>query len=443
MPEPSENVDEIQHVAVGTDLPDPFAEEDECSQQLGSAVRELGLLHELTDALHGSRSLQSGLEHVLQCICEGTGWTLGEVWLPTNGNDVLRLAADWIHPGLDSTSWDEASRDLELGPGDGLPGRAFARRETLWIDDLRSDSTLPRAETAGRSGLHAGVAIPIHDDQGAVGVLMFTLDEPRSMDRRFVRLVSTVAAQLASALRRRRAEQRLRERTRELERANRELERFVSTAAHDLQEPLRDVARYVQRIQQRLDGDVDETTAEDMTYVVDGAKRLHELLTEMLRYAEAGDHTNPQQHAADVDAALDEVLDDLSESIEATGAQVTRKALGPIPLGERELRQLLHALVKNAVTYHDGAPNVHVEMRTTEEAVVLTVEDDGPGIDPAYHEQAFELFERLDRKRASGAGVGLALCRRIVERHDGQILLASAPGQGTTVAVRLPAGRPP
>lgn len=399
---------------------------------------ELRLLHELAGEIDAARDLEAALEAVLERICEEAGFTLGEAWLPNDDGTRLDLRAQ-VATGPAPEAWLQASEGLSLEPDEGLPGRACAQGQVVWAKDLREDPTLPRSGTAEDAGLRAGVAIPVATEGTVEAVLRFTVDEPRSEDRRFVQMVSTVARTLAAWIHRRRVEEVLQEQIRELESSHRELERFAHAAAHDLQEPLRDIARYVQLVEDRLDDRLDDEEREYMDYAVDGARRLHELLNDLLRYAEAGDHIEGQVDEADGEAALEDVLAKLAEKIEATGAEITAQPLPTLSLSLRELDTLLEELIDNAITYHDGGtPHVEIEASRVGDVWLLTVDDDGPGIEPAYQEQVFELFERLDRKGPPGAGVGLALCRRIVERHGGRLLLASQPGEGTTVAARLP-----
>lgn len=399
--------------------------------------RELELLHDLAEKISSARNLETALEAVLDRICEGSEFSIGEAWLPTGEGNQLALGAT-VSRTEPPEGWDQASQDLRLEPGDGLPGEAWERDGVVWAKDIGEDGTLPRSTPARQAGLRAGVAIPISGEDGVEAVLMFVVDEPRARDRRFVRMVSTIAHSLASWIHRRRLQDRLRERTRELEATNRELKEFAEAAAHDLQEPLRDVVRYVQRIENRLEDDLGEESHQDMTYAVSGAKRLHDLLNDLLRYSEAGDHP-AREERTDARAALDAVLERLSSEIDAAGAEVTVGELPELPLGRPELETLLEELIDNALTYNDAeTPEIEVSARRTDEAWLITVEDNGVGIPSPYQNTVFDLFERLDRDGPPGAGVGLSLCRRIAERHGGHILLASEPGEGTTVTVRLP-----
>lgn len=399
--------------------------------------QELGLLHTLAEEISSARDLEAALEAVLTRICEASGFTLGEAWLPDEEGAAL-VAQAQICETDPPEGWAQATQTLQLAPGHGLPGEAWQRDEVVWAEDISEDETLPRSRSARDAGLRAGVAIPISGDDQVEAVLMFVVDEPRPRDRRFVRVVSTIAHNLASWVHRRRLQDALRERTRELEDSNRELTRFAYAAAHDLQEPLRDVVRFVQRIEERLGDRLDEDTREDLDYAVDGAKRLHDQLNTLLRYIEAGDSEGvaPCTDAGDV---LDAVLDDLAPKLDAADAQVSYDDLPELPLAWKDLATLLEALVDNAITYNDAdPPRVEVSARRTPGAWLVTVQDNGVGIPSAYQEKVFDLFERLNRDGPPGAGVGLSLCRRIAERYGGHILLASEPGEGTTVTVRLP-----
>ncbi len=237
-------------------------------------------------------------------------------------------------------------------------------------------------------------------------------------------------------------ERRVQERTRELARSNAELEQFAYVASHDLQEPLRAVASYTQllarRYQHRLDGDavrfIDRTVA--------AVSRMQALIRDLLAVARVGTHGEPFE-ATDCESVLRDVLDDLQAAVIEAGATVTHDPL-PVVLADRsQVRQLLQNLIGNAIKFRgDPAPRVHIAAQRDGAAWQFRVQDNGIGIEPEYAERVFVIFQRLHGRRAyPGTGVGLAICKKIVERHGGRIWLESADGQGTRVCFQLPAGR--
>jgi PAS domain S-box-containing protein len=237
-------------------------------------------------------------------------------------------------------------------------------------------------------------------------------------------------------------ERRVDERTRELARSNADLEQFAYVASHDLQEPLRAVASYTQllarRYRDRLDGDalrfIDRTVA--------AVTRMQALIRDLLAYSRVGTRgetfdPTPTEHV------LREVLDDLQAAVADAGATVTHDPLPVVLADALQLRQLFQNLIGNAIKFRgDQPPRVHVSARPEGAHWLFTVRDNGIGIEPEYADRIFVIFQRLHSRSAyPGTGVGLAICKRIVERHGGRIWVESEPGVGTTICLRLPAQR--
>jgi PAS domain S-box-containing protein len=235
-------------------------------------------------------------------------------------------------------------------------------------------------------------------------------------------------------------EQQLRRHARELERSNADLEQFAYAASHDLQEPLRMVSSYLQLLERRYEEDLDATAREFIEYAVDGAKRMKHLINSLLHYSRVGRKEGEFQ-SVDLGDLVDEIVRDLGRRIEETDATVTRDALPSVHGVPDQLRRVVQNLIENALTYHgDAPPVVHVSGTEDDEGVHVTVRDEGPGIPPEAQEKVFRIFKQLDPHGSGhdGSGMGLAITRKIVERHDGRIWVESDPGAGTTVHVSLP-----
>lgn len=231
----------------------------------------------------------------------------------------------------------------------------------------------------------------------------------------------------------------LRRHSRELERSNADLEQFAFAASHDLQEPLRMVASYLQLLERRYGDQLDGEAREFMDYAIDGAQRMKALISGLLAYSRVG-RTKQTLGEVDLDELVDGLVDDLRGRIGALEATVTRDAL-PVAYGSRDqLHRLLKNLLENALTYHgDAPPAVHVTSAAMDNGVHLVVRDRGPGIPPEHHDAIFQIFRQLDPHGAGhrGTGMGLALCRKIAEHHDGTIWVESAPGEGAAFHVTL------
>ena len=237
----------------------------------------------------------------------------------------------------------------------------------------------------------------------------------------------------------RKSEEALKETLDELTRSNKELEQFAYVASHDLQEPLRMVASYLQliarRYRERLDPDADEFIG----FAVDGATRMQKMINDLLALSRVGTRGKPFL-PTDSGEALANALRDLGVAIEESGATVTHDPLPTVDADESQLTLLFQNLIGNAVKFRgDRPPRIHVSARREEDGWVFAVRDNGVGIDPQYFERVFVIFQRLQAGGMSkGTGIGLAICKKIVERHGGRIWVESAPDEGATFCFTLP-----
>lgn len=227
----------------------------------------------------------------------------------------------------------------------------------------------------------------------------------------------------------------------DLRRSNEELERFAYVASHDLQEPLRMVASYTQLLARRYEGQLDERADKYIRYAVDGAERMKALIQDLLEYSRVGTRGNPPE-PVDPDQVLQNVLDDLQLTIEATGARVSVEPLPEVVADPVQLRQVFQNLIENALKFSgDEPPVVHVSGRCEDGRCHFSVRDEGSGIEPEYQDRIFVIFQRLEGPDESeGTGIGLALTKRIVERHGGRLWVESEPGRGSTFHFTFPAG---
>ncbi len=226
----------------------------------------------------------------------------------------------------------------------------------------------------------------------------------------------------------------------ELRRSNEELERFAYVASHDLQEPLRTVASFVQLLARRYRTSLDADATEFIDFAVGGVARMQRLIEDLLQFSRVGTRGEALV-STDAQAVLDGVIESLRAAIEESSACVTHDPLPHVLADTRQLEELLTNLVGNALKFRGGdAPRVHVNAQRDGRHWTFRVRDNGIGIDPQYFERIFVIFQRLHaRDEYPGTGVGLALCKKIVERHGGRIWVESAPGAGTTFLFTLPA----
>ncbi|WP_339103543.1 PAS domain S-box protein [Haloterrigena salinisoli] len=313
---------------------------------------------------------------------------------------------------------------IPVEPAD-LEGRQF---HDVWPDEtaadlkpafqgaLRGEETSVELEYAGREWvLHA---VPITDDRGDVFAGM------------------TMAQDITE---RKEYQRRLEETIDRLEASNERLEHFAYAASHDLQEPLRMVSSYLQLIESRYGDALDADGEEFLAYAVDGAERMREMIEGLLAYSRIETQGDPFE-PVELNAVVDATLENLQVAIEESDAEITVDSLPRVRGDEGQLQQVFQNLLSNAIEYSgDEPPRIRVDAERRGREWVISVRDDGIGIDPADQERVFEVFQRLhSREDHPGTGIGLALCQRVVERHGGRIWIDSEPGDGTTVSVALP-----
>ena len=236
------------------------------------------------------------------------------------------------------------------------------------------------------------------------------------------------------------AEEALTRQAQELFRSNAELEHFAHVASHDLQEPLRMVRSYVQLLERRYKEQLDEDADEFIHFAVDGAERMQILISDLLQYSRVSTHGRPFAPTA-CSAALDHALANLKVAIEESGAIVTYDELPEVMADESQLTRLLQNLIGNAIKFHkkDTRPEVHIGVEHADGEWTFSVRDNGIGIDPEDFERIFMIFERLHTQAEyTGTGIGLAVCKKIVERHGGHMWVESEPGRGSTFYFAIP-----
>ena len=240
---------------------------------------------------------------------------------------------------------------------------------------------------------------------------------------------------------RKRAEVDLAQKTQELARSNAELEQFAYVASHDLQEPLRMVSSYVQLLARRYKEKLDSDADDFITFAVDGATRMQALIKDLLAYSRVGTKGN-RFEPTHCEAVLDLTLHNLQFTIEENSARVTHDPLPTVLADQSQLAQLFQNLIANAIKFRgDDPPHVHIAAERHENEWLFSIRDNGTGIDEEYSDRIFEIFQRLHaRNDYPGTGIGLAICKKIVECHGGRIWVVSDPGEGSTFYFTLPLG---
>ena len=233
-------------------------------------------------------------------------------------------------------------------------------------------------------------------------------------------------------------EKELRKTLEKLKQSNSELEQFAYVASHDLQEPLRMVASYVQLLERRYKGKLDSDADEFIGYAVDGANRMRGLIDDLLTYSRVSRLGKPFE-PTDLEATLNIVFKNLQASVAETGAIVTHDKLPVIIADGGQMVQIFQNLIGNAIKFHGKEPpQIHISAKAQDTDYLFSIRDNGIGIDPQYFDRLFKIFQRLHTKQEyPGSGIGLVICKRIIERHGGRIWLESQLGKGSIVYFTL------
>jgi signal transduction histidine kinase len=404
------------------------------------AERRLAVQYRVAVVLAESPTIHEATPRILQAIGETLGWHAAVMWSVDEQNNTLRCAETWQADTAEAGEFLEVSRRTMFPYDSGLPGKVWAGREPVWIDDVGAIDDFPRAPAARKGRLRAGFAVPIRVDDVTFGVMEAFSLEFEQRDEVLLQVLSAVASQIGQFFERRRAEERLRQMTVELERSNTELQQFAYMASHDLSEPLRMVISYLQLLDDRHGKRLAPEAREFIGFAVDGAQRMQALMNDLLAYARVGTRGRTFERV-ETERIFNSALANLKVAIEESGAVIEREPLPTIHADALQLAQVFQNLIGNSLKFRGKTPlRVHIGARRNDAEWVFHVRDNGIGIEQKNFERIFDLFQRLHtRQEYPGTGMGLAICKKIIERHGGRIWVESTAGSGATFYFTLPA----
>ncbi|WP_253737547.1 PAS domain S-box protein [Halohasta salina] len=349
------------------------------------------------------------------------------VWWYDDDRDVL------VPEGATSAPDEPIPEQPVFERGTALAWEAFDAGELREYDDLKTVDGLHNEETI----FNSEVIVPLGDH----GVMCAASVEPRAFSETDLNLLEVLSSTVEAALARAERETVLRETQAELKQSNEELEQFAYAASHDLQEPLRTVSSYLTLLERRYGEDLDGDATEFIEFAVDGADRMRNMIQALLAYSRV-DTRGESFEAVELSGLFKRVTDSLGVKIAETDAAVSTPTTEATVMGDpSQLAQLFQNLIDNGIKYNRGHPEVDISVRSHDGMVTVDVSDNGIGIEADQRDGIFEVFQRLHtREEFDGTGIGLSICRKIVDRHGGDIEVNSQPGEGSTFTIMLPEG---
>lgn len=357
-------------------------------------------------------------------------------------------------------------------------GSFYMNGTTRFLATVSEEDKGRTRNVCNQVGYESVALVPIRFEKSILGLIQLSDTRDNMVPLDMVEVVEKIAMQLGTAIVRVKAQQALKEseielriardeleqrvlertaelskasmelearaaelskKTDDLTRSNSELEQFAYVASHDLQEPLRMISSYVQLLSRRYEGKLDKDADDFIAYAVEGTKRMQQLINDLLAYSRVGTRGKPPE-PTDFEDVLSLATANLKMAADEAGAVVTHDQLPVANADKLQMVQLFQNLIGNAIKFRGkDAPQVHVSARPDEEVWVFSVRDNGIGIDPQFYDRIFTIFQRLHgRDKYPGTGIGLAVAKKIVERHGGRIWLESSPGKGTTFYFTVP-----
>jgi PAS domain S-box-containing protein len=391
--------------------------------------RHAALRADVSTVLADERDVPTMLRRTCEAFVEHIDAAFARIWtLDETGTMLILQASAGMYTHIDG-----GHRAVPVGKF--KIGRIALHRKPHLSNDVTTDPEVGDRAWAQREGMVSFAGYPMIVDGKLVGVLAMFARHALPEDTTSV--LATISDLVAQGLVRRRTEIELDHRLQDLARSNAELEQFAYVASHDLQEPLRMVASYNQLLARRYKGKLDKDADDFIGFSVEGVTRMQRLINDLLAYSRVGTRGGER---VDVDLAevLGLVRSNLERAICDTKAIITNDPLPQVMADPGQMLQLLQNLVGNAIKFHrdDEAPAVHVGVKP--DGKTFYVKDNGIGIDPQFFDRIFVIFQRLNaREKYPGTGIGLAICKKIVERHGGRIWVESEPGKGSTVLFTL------
>ncbi len=405
----------------------------ESGAQIARFANQLRTAADVAKQLSSILDLDTLLREVVSLLRERLQLYHVHVYLLDQAGEMLRMVAG---SGDVGEMLREAGHSIPLDRERSLVARAAREGYIILTGDVSlepdfmSNPLLPNTRSE--------MTIPLILAQRVLGVLDVQDDRAHRFDQMDLAIFSAFSGHIASAIQNAYLYEEVQRHARALEDRNAELEQFAYVASHDLQEPLRIVISYVQLLTRRYEGQFDEDGELFMKYIVDGAMRMKTLINGLLDYSRLGRSAQPFA-LTDCDVVLSQVLTTLQVTIQEKGAIIHQEPLPTVMGDALQLGQLLQNLLSNALKFGGERPEIWIGARHQDKEWLFWVRDRGIGLDAQYADRIFVIFQRLHTiEEYPGTGIGLAICKKIVERHNGRLWVESQPGTGATFFFTIP-----
>lgn len=397
--------------------------------------RHYNVSHGMNEILRGTIVFKSEKDVVLKClevakkITSSNYGFLGEII----GGRLTDLAL--IHPEMESDEAHELVVGMEIA---GYWGRTIKEERSQIVNDPDSEPD-KRGVPEGHSPINSFLGVPLKQGDQIIGMIGLANKEGgyNIEDQEAVEALSFVFVEAIMSFR---ARNELKETVAELKSSNEELRSFAFITSHDLQEPLRTIASYAQLIKRRYKGQLDKDADEFIDFMVGGASRMKDMIQGLLDYSRVGTR-GEEFKEFDAIKSLNNALLSLQSSIEENNAKITYDKLPNIVADENQISRVFQNLIGNAIKFkkHDEPPKIHISAEKRYNEYVFSVRDNSIGIEKEYIDQIFEVFKRLHTiDQYEGAGIGLAIVKRIIKRHNGHVWVESEYGKGSTFYFTIP-----
>jgi PAS domain S-box-containing protein len=419
-------------------------ERKRAQQALRESEQEMRMLHAATLEISKAQDSSQALGILLRKLCEYSGWSFAQSWLPHAGTTRLKLGPAWYTGVPTLEAFRRQNERLAFAPEGGALERVARTKVPDWLWELQPAVKAVRRPLMIEAGLKSWIGFPVLAEGEVIAVIEFFDTEQRSRDERMLRLISILGTQLGPVIQRKRAAEQidalnanLQRYTVELEATNKELESFTYSVSHDLRSPLRAVDGYARMLEEDYRESLDPEGQRLLHVVREAASRMGRLIDDLLAFSKLG-RQEPARRPVDMNALVAQVI---AESRGDSKATIVTAALPSADADPSMMKQVWANLIGNALKYSGNRQGAHIEVgaRPEQGENVYWVRDNGVGFDMRYADKLFGVFQRLHRaEEFPGTGVGLAIVQRVISRHGGRVWAEGRPGEGACFYFSLP-----